>query len=180
MRRKIVNLIKAFMAGFITVAVVLWLMQLIAPLIGFGYKIGWKATFEMSKSTFPVIYASWFAPILVGLIFALFQLVDDFEDALRRRYRQLFSKQDTREAVAVLWNGAWGLAIGFVLSMFLLAIIAGTDRTYTIPYLLDATAKGGTVRATTSIMTLFTILGLVWGLWKAEHLPKRGKRPRHA
>ena len=169
MKQKLINIIKAFMAGFITVAAVLWLMQIIAPLLGFGYHIGWKATFEMSKSTTPVIHASWFAPILVGIVFALFQLVDDFEGALSKRYKKLFTKKDIREALTVLWNGAWGLAVGFVVSMFLLAIIAGTDRTYAIPYILDATAKNGTVRATTSIMTIFTILGLVWGLWKAEH-----------
>ena len=173
MRQKFINLIKAFMAGFITVAIVLWLMQIIAPLLGFGYHIGWKATFEMSKSTKPIIYASWFAPILVGVIFALFQLVDDFEEALRKRYKKLFTKRDTREALVVLWNGAWGLAIGFVLSMFLLAIIAGTDGSYSIPFLFNATAHGPSVRATTSIMTLFTILSLVWGLWKAEHTRKK-------
>ncbi len=170
MGQKLINLIKAFMAGFITVAVVLWLMQLLAPLLGFGYRIGWRATFEISKGTAPVIYASWFAPLLVGALFALFQLVDDFEDSLRGVYRRAFTRKEEREAAIVLWNGAWGLALGFVVSMFLLALIAGTNRIYSIPYLLDASAKGGTVHATTSIMTIFTILGLVWGLWKAEHL----------
>ena len=172
MKQKIWNIFKAFMTGFIVVALVLLAMPFIAPLLGFGYEISWSFSFIFEKSTTPLIHVSWFAPLLVGVIFALVQFFDDFESHLSKHYRKVVKTKEMHELFVILWHGLWGLSLGFVISMFFLALIAGTEKTYIIPYLLDATAKGGSVSATTSVMTVFTILGLVWGAWKVNHLPK--------
>ncbi|MFC2174656.1 hypothetical protein ACFLQ2_02190 [archaeon] len=176
MKQKLWNITKAFMTGFIVVAAVLLLLQIVAPALGFDLQVGWKATFDLEKSAEGVVHASWLAPITVGLIFAAIQLADDFESDISKYYRRTVKSYEAREAVTILWHGFWGLSIGFVISMFLLAILAGSKGTYAIPFFLTATANGNAVTATTSIITLCTVLGLIWGVWKAEHLPKAKKK----
>ena len=176
MKKKLWNACKAFMTGFMVVAAVLLVLQIAAPALGFDLDVGWRASFEVEKSSKGVVYASWLAPIIVGAIFAAIQLVDDFESSISRQYKKRVKSRDAREAITVLWHGFWGLAIGFVVSMFLLAVLAGSKGTYSIPFFLDAAVEGSSVRATTSIMTVAAILGLVWGVWKAEHLPKEKRQ----
>ncbi|MCK4327647.1 MAG: hypothetical protein KAW41_04160 [Candidatus Diapherotrites archaeon] len=178
MKKKLWNLFKAFMTGFIVVAAVLLLLQILAPVLGFELQVGWKATFELEKSAKGVVHASWLAPITVGLIFAAIQLVDDFESSISRQYKKRVKSRTAREAVTILWHGFWGLTIGFVMSMFLLAVLSGSSGTYSIPFFFTATAQGNAVTATTSIITICTVLGIVWGVWKAEHLPKEKKKAK--
>ena len=176
MKQKVWNIFKAFFTGFIVVSAVLLALQVLAPLFGVELEVGWKATFELEKSSRGVLYASWLAPLTVGLIFAAIQLVDDFESDLSRLYTRKVKSYEAREAVAVLWHGFLGLAVGFVVSMFLLALLSGSVGVYSIPFLLTAEAQGASVEGTTSIMTITTILGIIWGVWKAEHLPKKKKK----
>ena len=118
------------------------------------------------------MHASWFAPLLIGVIFAVIQFFDDFESTITKHYKKRVTKTELRELITVLWHGFWGLSLGFVISMFFLAIIAGTNKTYVIPFLFEATAEGSSVQATTSLITIFTILVLVWGIWNVNHLSK--------
>jgi len=172
MRQKVVNIIKAFLTGFVTVAFALLVAQVVLSFLGLRYLVGWQATFELEKTAVNIVHVSWFAPIIVGVIFAVIQLFDDFEGAIKKQSDKLLKDELSHELLIVASHGAWGLALGFVISMFLLAVVAGTDRSYTIPFLLQATASGSTVTATTSIITVSTVLGLLWGVWKAENLPK--------
>lgn len=179
MKQKAKNIFKAFITGFIMTALTIFVLSAAVPAIGLKFNIGWKPTFELDK-TAGLIYASWFAPLLMGVIFAIVQFFDDFNPHIKGYSHKLVTNSDIRELIVIFWHGFWGLMLGFALTMLLMAITSGTNATYHIPYLIEITAKNGEVNGRTSIITIFTILGLLWGLWKTEHLPKIRKNNPHS
>ncbi len=171
MKQKAKNIFAAFMTGFIVSTLVMFVLLFLAPVLGLNFTIGWKSTFEI-HNVMGSIYMSWFAPLLIGVVFAVVQFFDDFESHIKKHSHRLITTRDTRELIVIFWHGLWGLTLGFALTMLLMTFMAGTTASYSIPFLLEAVAKNGQVTGKSSIMTVFTILGLIWGLWKGEHLPK--------
>ncbi len=168
MRQKLWNMCKAFITGFIVVSVVLLALNLLAPVMGLDYVVGWGETFTLDKGIAPVVHVSWLIPIIIGLLFALVQMTEDFETSLAYMHKKLFKKKSHKRLFSIVWHGVWGFALGFVISMFLLALLVGAHGTYSIPFVLEVSAAGSSVTGTTTIISLFTFVGLGYGVWKTS------------
>ena len=107
--------------------------------------------------------------LFVALIFAVVQFFDDYETALHRLFKKLLTSKDTRELTTIAIYGVWGLAIGFVISMFLFAVLLGTAGSYDIPMLFSAESSSAGVVGSTTIVSLTTLLGIVYGIWHTRH-----------
>ncbi len=168
MRQKLWNMCKAFITGFIVVSIALLALNLLAPVIGLDYVIGWGETFSLDKGAAPVVHASWLIPIIVGLLFALVQMTDDFETSLAYLHKKWLKTKQHKRLFSIAWHGVWGLALGFVVSMFIMALLVGAEGTYSIPFMLEVSATGATVTGTTTIILAFTLFGLGYGIWKTQ------------
>jgi hypothetical protein len=168
MKRNVWDITKAFIIGFVVVAVVLLVLNLVAPMIGIQYDVGWGETFSLDKGSAQVIHASWIMPIVVGVLFAVVEMFEHFESSLSKLYKQSFKTDMHKRLFAIVWHGVWGLALGFVISMFLFALLIGMHGNYSIPFLLDVSVAGSSVTGSTTIISLSIFFGLVYGVWNTR------------
>jgi hypothetical protein len=150
----------------------------LAPSLGLSYVVGWCETVSLEQGAAPVVHMSWLMPIVIGAIFAVVQLFEDYESSLARLYAKAFHTPDLKRLAVVVWHGLWGLALGFVVSMFFFAILIGAQGNYSIPFLMEVSASGATITGTTAIISLFTLCGVAYGAWLASR--EKAFKPRRA
>ena len=177
MNQKTKNIFKAFFTGFLTVALLLLFMHIIAPTLGIKYITTFTYNFSLvGPASGKMLYLSLMAPLIVGVIFAIVQFFEDYEGHMVMHYRKVVKTPETEEMMIIVSDTLWGMAIGFVTTMILFLYLMGKTGSYSIPYLFSATAANGTVTGSTALISLFTVLGLAYGIWKATHMKKHKKR----
>jgi hypothetical protein len=169
------RIFKAFVTGFVTVSVLLLLLQLFLPLLGVSFELGWNPTFTMRKSG--PLHASWFTPIVVGLVFAFFEAAHLYKDFFHHDFKLKVKDKRFHDAWVVAWHGLWGVALGFVATMLLLSLSLGDTGIYSIPFLFKAKAGYASVVGTSNLISLGGLLGLAYGYWvlglKKKHSGKK-------
>ena len=155
-------------------------MHIVAPTLGIRYITTFTSTFNLSvPQSGRVLYFSLMTPILVGVLFAIVQFFEDYEGHLSRQYRKVVKTKETEEFIAIVQNTLWGTAIGFFTTMVLFIYLMGKQGTYTIPYIITVTSSEGLVSGSTTIISICTILGLLYGLWQAVRISKHKGKGRH-
>jgi len=175
--KKVKNIFKAFFTGFLTVALLLLFMHIIAPTLGIKYITTFTYNFSLAgPASGNMLYLSLMIPLIVGVIFAIVQLFEDYEGHMVMHYRKVVKTPETEEMMIIVSDTLWGMAIGFVTTMILFIYLMGKSGSYSIPYLFSATAANGTVTGSTALISIFTAIGLVYGIWKASHVKKHKRK----
>lgn len=168
MKKKLNNILKAFATGFTVVALTLLVLQFLSPITGFNIQTGWEDPnfINLDNKSAGIVYFSFVTPLLIGLIFALVQVFDDFETDISKLYKKVVRTEESNFILKTFSYALWGLAIGFVVSMFLFLLIFGTQGQFSIPLLFTANSTDSGVSGSTTLISIFTLLGFGYGSWK--------------
>ncbi|MBN3037029.1 MAG: hypothetical protein JW834_01145 [Candidatus Diapherotrites archaeon] len=175
MNRDVFRLVYAFAQGFVLTALIMLAMQVLVPVFGFHYAVGWRFGLELSGESSNVLYLSFLTPFIIGAVFVIAQAVEDYRSSAKKRYESLLKSEDTREFMTVMVRALLGMALGFVISMFLSTYLLRVEGISSLPFVFDV-MRGGAVRVHSAIISLTTLLGLLYGLLSLTASRKRRKR----
>ncbi len=167
MKKETKNILKAFLTGFVTISAIMILMQVLSPLL--GLEVGFSTSFTLGKlQAQKVLTLSLFAPIVVGLIFALVQFVEHYQSKLAEFYHRFMKTEEAKEIESVAVHGVYGAVTGFIMISLLLMLLVGVEGSYSIPFLFKASAEESSVTGSTTVISITTVIGMIYGYWKSK------------
>jgi len=158
------GMVKAFLVGFVSVSLIMLLLQFAGPFLGVQFTLGWNPTFKFQKSQ--TLTASWFTPILVGLLFALVEAVHQYKPLFHEKMKKKVVSERVHDLWFIIWHCLWGISIGFVGTALLFALLVGVEGSFSIPFILSAEATKSSVTGSTTLISIGGLAGLVYGIVK--------------
>jgi hypothetical protein len=169
--KRLTSIGRAFVIGAGISIVAIIALRLFADFVGVPFQVTSEAAFSIPTVASPVLRASWWAPLFVGLLFAAVQFFDEHRKWFEKIYAGMMTRAEWHQLAVVLFHALGGAAAGFVISVFLLTLLVGSHGEFVIPFFLTAFARGNEVSGSSAIVSVAALVGLLVGLLKLRARP---------